>query len=44
LFPELGFGTVFRGMLPFVVMNLVCIALLIAFPSISTWLPYALRR
>ena len=33
--------TAFRGTLPFVVTELVILALLIAFPALSLWLPYA---
>jgi C4-dicarboxylate transporter DctM subunit len=40
---EAPLETVFRGSLPFVLTLLVFIALLITFPSLSTWLP-ALAR
>lgn len=36
-------GTIFRGVLPFFVMDLVRIAVLTAFPIISTWLPSHMR-
>lgn len=36
---EAGLGTVFRGIVPFIVADLVVVALLIAFPSIVTFLP-----
>lgn len=32
-------GEVFTGVLPFVVMEVIVLAILLAFPSISTWLP-----
>ena len=37
--PEAGLGRVFRGIGPFIVADLVVVALLIAFPSIVTFLP-----
>ncbi|WP_353475805.1 TRAP transporter large permease subunit (plasmid) [Salipiger sp. H15] len=36
--PELTVGDIFRGAFPFVVAMLVALAILILFPSISTWL------
>jgi tripartite ATP-independent transporter DctM subunit len=36
-------GTIFRGVVPFFVMDLFRIAVLTAFPSISTWLPSHMR-
>lgn len=36
---EAGLGTVFRGIVPFIVADLVVVALLIAFPAIVTFLP-----
>ncbi|MBW8640245.1 TRAP transporter large permease [Hoeflea sp. WL0058] len=36
--PDLQVGEVFRGAFPFVLAMLVCVAILIAFPSIATWL------
>jgi TRAP-type C4-dicarboxylate transport system permease large subunit len=30
---------IFVGAMPFLIMMLVCLALLIAFPGLSTWLP-----
>jgi C4-dicarboxylate transporter DctM subunit len=32
-------GGIFRGVAPFFVMNLVMVALLIAIPKLSLWLP-----
>ncbi len=37
--PEAGLGRVFRGIVPFILADLVVVALLIAFPAIVTWLP-----
>lgn len=36
---EAGLGTVFRGIVPFIVADLVVVALLIAFPAVVTFLP-----
>jgi len=36
-------GEIFMGVLPFVVGELVVIALLIAFPEIALWLPRQMR-
>ena len=37
--PELSFSKIFRGVAPFIVTDLVRLALLIAFPILATWLP-----
>lgn len=36
---EAGLGNVFRGIVPFIVADLVVVALLIAFPAVVTYLP-----
>ena len=36
--PDLSVGDIFRGAFPFVLAMVVALAILIAFPSISTWL------
>ena len=36
---EVSFSTIFRGVLPFIVTDLVRLVILIAFPVLSTWLP-----
>jgi len=41
--PDLSIGTIFRGVLPFVLVTLVVAAILVAFPQISTFLPYLLE-
>lgn len=41
--PEVPMGEIFMGVLPFVVGELVVIALLIAFPEIALWLPGHMR-
>jgi tripartite ATP-independent transporter DctM subunit len=37
--PDVGIWTIFRGIGPFIVAMLICLALVIAFPSIATLLP-----
>ena len=39
LLPKVGLGTIFRGCWPFVVMQVVSLAILLFFPSISLYLP-----
>ena len=39
LLPEVSTGTVFRGVIPFVTMDCIRLAILIAFPVISLYLP-----
>jgi len=34
--------TIFKGVAPYVVADLVCIVILMIFPSIATWLPYTM--
>jgi tripartite ATP-independent transporter DctM subunit len=36
---EVSFGTIFAGVIPFVLTDIVRLAILIAFPVIATWLP-----
>jgi TRAP-type C4-dicarboxylate transport system permease large subunit len=36
---DVGIGTIFVGVIPFVVTDIVRLAILIAFPTISTYLP-----
>jgi tripartite ATP-independent transporter DctM subunit len=43
LLPGIGLLTIFRGSWPFVVAMLVTLGLLIAFPSLSLWLPSLMR-
>ncbi len=40
---KLSFEQVVRGTLPFLVLEIVAVAILAAFPSIITWLPYYFR-
>ena len=37
--PEVPLETIFKGILPFTIAVLVCLAILLAFPQITTLLP-----
>ncbi|HUI16913.1 MAG TPA: TRAP transporter permease [Alphaproteobacteria bacterium] len=37
--PEVKFATIFRGVLPFILTDLIRLVILIAFPLLATWLP-----
>ena len=37
---EVSLNTIFKGILPFFIIILIAIGIIIAFPSIATWLPY----
>jgi tripartite ATP-independent transporter DctM subunit len=37
--PDISLGDIFRGVLPFILVNLVALALVMAFPPLATWLP-----
>lgn len=41
--PELQLGTIFKGVIPFIIVDFIVIALLIMFPSIITFLPELMR-
>ena len=43
LLPQVPTKTLFRGVLPFVVADIVRLGILIAFPAISLWLPSLMR-
>jgi C4-dicarboxylate transporter, DctM subunit len=36
---DVSFSTIFKGVLPFVVTDLIRLAILILFPAIALWLP-----
>jgi TRAP-type C4-dicarboxylate transport system permease large subunit len=36
---EVSFSTIFRGVLPFIVTDLIRLVILIAFPILALWLP-----
>jgi TRAP-type C4-dicarboxylate transport system permease large subunit len=37
--PEVSFSTIFKGVLPFILTDLIRLLILISFPIIATWLP-----
>jgi tripartite ATP-independent transporter DctM subunit len=39
LLPRVGLGNIFRGVWPFVVVQIITLAILLGFPSLSLWLP-----
>jgi tripartite ATP-independent transporter DctM subunit len=41
--PKVPVGTIFRGLMPFIGIDLVRLAVLVAFPSISLWLVHLMR-
>lgn len=41
---DVPIGTIYRGILPFVVLQLVAVLMVIAFPQISLWLPQYLSQ
>ncbi|MET0446682.1 MAG: TRAP transporter large permease, partial [Pseudorhodoplanes sp.] len=43
LLPHVSTKTLFRGVIPFVVADVIRLAILIAFPAISLWLPSLMR-
>jgi TRAP-type C4-dicarboxylate transport system permease large subunit len=43
LLPDVPTPTLFRGVIPFVIADIVRLGILIAFPAISLWLPSALH-
>ncbi len=42
--PEWPLSTIFRGMMEFMGIQVIAVALLLAFPAIATWLPERLNR
>jgi len=42
--PAWPLATIFKGMVEFMALQAIAIALLLAFPSIATWLPEQLHR
>ena len=37
--PDITLGDIFRGVLPFMLVNLVALAIVMAVPPLATWLP-----
>ena len=44
LLPKVGLNTIYRGITPFVIADIVRLGILIAFPVISLWLPSLMGR
>jgi tripartite ATP-independent transporter DctM subunit len=42
--PDIPLQQIFRGVWPFVIADLLCVALFVAFPGIVTWLPSVIMR
>jgi TRAP-type mannitol/chloroaromatic compound transport system permease large subunit len=40
--PEVATGDIYRGILPFVGMQILAVGLVFAFPALATWLPDAI--
>jgi tripartite ATP-independent transporter DctM subunit len=40
--PEITTGDIYRGVIPFILLQMVALGLLFAFPEIATWLPKAI--
>jgi len=41
--PDIPLGTIFRGITPFLVANIIALLLVVLFPQLATWLPALLR-
>ena len=39
--PEVKLQSIYRGIIPFVIMQLICLALILLFPALALWLPGA---
>ena len=42
--PEVALGTIYKGVLPFAVAQILLIALIVTFPAIATWLPSTMAQ
>jgi TRAP-type mannitol/chloroaromatic compound transport system permease large subunit len=42
--PEITTGHIYRGIIPFVIIQLVGLALVASFPALATWLPRVVLR
>ena len=42
--PEVPLGNIYKGVLPFVLAQIILIAIIVAFPDIATWLPSTATR
>ncbi len=43
LLPHVSTGTIFRGVTPFVFADIIRLAILVAFPILSLWLPNLMK-
>lgn len=43
LLPDVGLARIFKGVWPFVVAEVLCLAILLLFPQLSLWLPQLMR-
>jgi len=43
ILPEVEIGTIFRGCIPFLIMDILTLAVLFFFPQITLWLPSTMR-
>ena len=41
--PDVTLGAIYRGVIPFVFINIIALALVMLFPPIATWLPGLMR-
>lgn len=41
--PQIPLGAIYRGVMPYIASNLVRLAVLLAFPALSLWLPHLLK-
>jgi TRAP-type C4-dicarboxylate transport system permease large subunit len=39
IFPDIKIGNIFKGIIPFVVLDALAIAIIMLFPKIALWLP-----
>jgi C4-dicarboxylate transporter DctM subunit len=44
LLPDVKLGTIYKGVIPFVMADIVRLGILIAVPSIALWLPSLMGR
>jgi tripartite ATP-independent transporter DctM subunit len=42
--PEVALGTIYKGVLPFAIAQILLIALIVMFPAIATWLPSTMAQ
>jgi len=42
--PSISLGDIFRSIMPYMVLQLIALGLVIAFPQIALWLPSTMER